>query len=256
MVTYKFKKTYFILSMLIGSDLVSSAYASDYENLAKSLSNVRGEVEELQMQLDLAKENHSQQMESLGSQLADLEVEERRQNISIEKLQQSLKNTQAESEKTRASSEGLKPILNAIIARYKDHVGNGFPFKVDDRLNDINKLENQLNNNLIDAKKAVNRMWAFIEDEIRLSKENGIYQQTIELNGEKVLADVAKLGTALMYFQTGDKRTGMVSRSENGNWQYIETENNQEVEQISMLFDSLKKQIRQGFFELPNPLKS
>ena len=143
-----------------------------------------------------------------------------------------------------------------MITRYRIYVRNGFPFKIDDRLSDINKLENQVNNNLIDPKKAVNRMWAFIEDEIRLSKENGIYQQTIELNGEQVLADIAKLGTALMYFQTGDKRVGMASRNNDGDWKYIETTQNQEIEQIALLFDSLKKQIRQGYFELPNPLKS
>lgn len=252
----KILKISYLAFLLIGIGLSTSATAEEYENLAKSLATVRGEVEELQVQLDLAKENHRNEMAALASQLTDLGVEERRQNISIEKLQQSLEKFKEESQKASASSEGLKPVLTDVITRYRIYVRNGFPFKVEARLGDINKLENQLNNNLIDAKKAVNRMWAFIEDEIRLSKENGIYQQTIELNNEKVLADIAKLGTALMYFQTGDKRVGMASRKSNGDWQYIETSNNQEIEQIAILFDSLKKQIRQGYFELPNPLKS
>ena len=245
------KQSYLLLMCL--STMVN---AEEHENLAKSLAKVRGEVEELQVELDLAKENHRNQMASLASQLADLGVEERRQNISIEKFQQSLEKFQQESLKNTASNDGLKPTVIDLISRYRIYVRNGFPFKIDDRLSDINKLENQVNNNLIDSKKAVNRMWAFIEDEIRLSKENGIYQQTIDLNGEQVLADIAKLGTALMYFQTGDKRVGMASRATDGNWQYIETTQNKEIEQIALLFDSLKKQIRQGYFELPNPLKS
>lgn len=245
------KQSYLLLLCL--SAMVN---AEEYENLAKSLAKVRGDVEELQVQLDLAKENHRNEMGALASQLADLGVEERRQNISIEKLQQSLDKFQEDSKKNTASSDTLKPVLIDLITRYRIYVRNGFPFKIDDRLSDINKLENQVNNNLIDPKKAVNRMWAFIEDEIRLSKENGIYQQTIELNGEQVLADIAKLGTALMYFQTGDKRVGMASRNNDGDWKYIETTQNQEIEQIALLFDSLKKQIRQGYFELPNPLKS
>lgn len=243
-------------SCLVLLCLSTVANAEEYDNLAESLAKVRGNVEELQVQLDLAKENHRNQMSSLASQLADLGVEERRQKISIEKLQKSLGKFQQDSNKNTASSEVLKPVLIDLITRYRLYVRNGFPFKIDDRLSDINKLENQVNNNLIDAKKAVNRMWAFIEDEIRLSKENGIYQQTINLNGEQVLADIAKLGTALMYFQTGDKRVGMASRSEGGDWLYKETTQNQEIEQIALLFDSLKKQIRQGYFELPNPLKS
>ena len=243
-------------SCLVFLCLSTIANAEDYENLAGSLVKVRGDVEELQVQLDLAKENHRNQMAALASQLADLGVEERRQKISIEKLEQSLAKLQQDSSKVTASSESLKSVLIDLITRYRLYVRNGFPFKIDDRLIDINKLENQVNNNLIDSKKAVNRMWAFIEDEIRLSKENGIYQQTIYLNGEQVLADIAKLGTALMYFQTGDKRVGMASRHIDGNWQYIEITQNQKIEQIALLFDSLKKQIRQGYFELPNPLKS
>lgn len=249
-------KTTNLTCLLICVGLVGNVAAEEHVNLAKSLAKVRGEVEELQMQLDLAKEEHHNQMSSLASQLTDLGVEERRQNISIEKLQKSLEKLQEETQKAEASNEGLKPALIDIITRYRIYVRNGFPFKVDDRLSDINKLEKQLNNNLIDAKKAVNRMWAFIEDEIRLSKENGIYQQTIELNNEQVLADIAKLGTTLMYFKTGDNRVGMANRMSDVNWQYLETTNNQEIEQISILFDSLKKQIRQGYFELPNPLKS
>ncbi|WP_080521698.1 DUF3450 family protein [Methyloprofundus sedimenti] len=252
----KIFKISYLVCISICMAWLGNANAEEHENLAKSLSKVRGEVEELQMQFDLAKENHHNQMSSLASQMTDLGVEERRQNISIEKLQQSLEKFQQESQKAAVSNDGLKPVLIELITRYRVYVRNGFPFKVEDRLSDVNKLESQLNNNLIDAKKVVNRMWAFIEDEIRLSKENGIYQQTIELDNEKVLADIAKLGTALMYFQTGDKRVGMASRKSDGNWQYLETTNNQEIEQIAMLFDSLKKQIRQGYFELPNPLKS
>jgi len=252
----KILKISYLAALLTGLGLSAPVIAEEYENLAQSLSKVRGKVEELQMQLDLSKENHRNEMATLASQLTDLGVEKRRQHISIEKLQQSLEKLKEQSQKANESNEGLKPILSAIIIRYRVYVSNGFPFKIEARLADINKLEKQLNNNLIDAKKAVNRMWAFIEDEIRLSKENGIYQQTIKLNDEQVLADVAKLGTALMYFQTGDKRVGMANQQANGDWQYIETTNNQEIEQIALLFDSLKKQIRQGYFELPNPLKS
>lgn len=250
-----FKKTHQICFWLCMC-IATHASAEEYENLAESLAKVRGEVEELQVQLDLAKDNHSNQMRSLASQLTDLGVEERRQKISIEKLQQSLEKFKQESAKSTASNDALKPIVMDIVSKYRVYVQNGFPFKLDDRLSDINKLETQVNNNLLDTKKAVNRLWALIEDEIRLSKENGIYQQTIAVNNQQVLADIAKLGTALMYFQTGDKRVGMASQQENGDWQYLETTNNAEIEQINLLFDSLKKQIRQGYFELPNPLKS
>ena len=67
-----------------------AATASSLENLARSLAKMRGEVETLQTQLDLEKEKHTSKMSALNSQLADLSVEERRQKLSIEKLQHSI----------------------------------------------------------------------------------------------------------------------------------------------------------------------
>ena len=53
------KQSYLLLMCL--STMVN---AEEHENLAKSLAKVRGEVEELQVELDLAKENHRNQTNS------------------------------------------------------------------------------------------------------------------------------------------------------------------------------------------------
>lgn len=231
------------------------ASASSLENLAKSLAKMRGEVETLQTQLDLEKEKHTSKMSALNSQLADLSVEERRQKLSIEKLQHSIGKLSESAKKAEQSGESLKPALLALLSDYKRHIQSGFPFKMNDRIKAIDDLENNIANRLIDPNKAVNQAWSLIEDEIRLSKENGIYQQTIPLNGEKVLVDMAKLGTVFLFFQTRDNQSGMARRAEDGSWKYELVDNTVDMERIKNLFDSLKKQIRQGYFELPNPLK-
>ncbi|HNG36831.1 MAG TPA: hypothetical protein PK068_09710, partial [Nitrosomonas sp.] len=88
---YLLKKCFEGLLTLIGLSIITlyapTVTADNLENLAKSLAKIRGEVEELQSQLDLEKENHNSRIASLSSQLADLSVEERRQKVSIEKLQ-------------------------------------------------------------------------------------------------------------------------------------------------------------------------
>ncbi|MEK6596076.1 MAG: DUF3450 family protein [Pseudomonadota bacterium] len=119
----------------------------------------------------------------------------------------------------------------------------------------INDLENNIVNQLVDPNKAVNQVWSLIEDEIRLSKENGVYQQTISLEGEKVLVDIAKLGTVFLFFQTRDNRVGMAKRSADYGWKFETVASTNDIERITKLFDSLKKQIRQGYFELPNPMR-
>ena len=181
----------------------SAAMGKSLENLAKSLAKIRGEVETLQTQLDTEKDKHGSRMSSLTSQLADLSVEERRQKMSIEKLQHSIEKMTESAKKVEQSGETLKPVLLEMLKDYRQHIQTGFPFKIEDRIKAINDLENNIVNQLIDPNKAVNQAWSFIEDEIRLSKENGIYQQTIMLEGENVLVDIAKLGTVFLFFQTG-----------------------------------------------------
>ncbi|PXW85415.1 uncharacterized protein DUF3450 [Nitrosomonas sp. Nm84] len=233
----------------------SVAMGSSLENLAKSLAKIRGEVETLQTQLDTEKDRHGSRMSALNSQLADLSVEERRQKLSIEKLQHSIDKMTESAKKVEQSGETLKPVLLAVLAEYKRHIQTGFPFKMEDRIKAINNLETNITNQLIDPNKAVNQAWSLIEDEIRLGKENGIYQQTILLNGESILVDIAKLGTVLLFFQTRDNRGGMARRSAESSWKFETVDNAGDLERIRNLFDSLKKQIRQGYFELPNPLR-
>lgn len=233
----------------------SMARGSSVENLAKALAKIRGEVETLQTQLDTEKEKHGSRMTALNSQLADLSVEERRQKLSIEKLQHSIEKMSTNTKQAEQSGESLRPVLIEIMTDYKRHIQTGFPFKMDDRIKAINDLENNIANKLVDPNKAVNQAWSLIEDEIRLSKENGIYQQTIPLDGEKTLVDIAKLGTVFLFFQTRDNRVGMAKRDTDNGWKFETVDDTSDVERITGLFDSLKKQIRQGYFELPNPLR-
>lgn len=249
------KEIFPLIGLMMALLFAPIAMGSSLDNLAKVLAKMRGEVEELQTQLDAEKEKHSINMSSLASQLADLSVEERRQKMSIEKLEHSTEKIIADAEQAEQSSEILKPVLFEILADFKQHVLLGFPFKVEDRVKAIEDLENNIKNQLVDPSRAVNQIWALIEDEIRLSRENGIYQQTIMLDGEKLLVDIAKLGSVFLFFQTRDNRTGMARRIDDSEWKFEITDASSDIERIAKLFDALKKQIRQGYFELPNPMK-
>ena len=233
----------------------ASVSADNLDNLAVSLSRIRGEVEELQNQLDLEKQQHRNKMETLSAQLADLTVEQRRQSLTLEKYQNSLQQIQESVVASSEDGESLKPVLLESIAQLKQHVSIGLPFKTQERSMDLDKLERQILNHQLDPRKAANRLWAMFEDEIRLSKENGIYQQTIELDGEKRLVSVAKIGSVFLYFMSADDRVGYAQRS-GEQWAFVEVGDRQSRQQIQQLFDSLKKQIRQGYFKLPNPMKS
>ncbi|PKM09840.1 MAG: hypothetical protein CVV15_07675, partial [Gammaproteobacteria bacterium HGW-Gammaproteobacteria-5] len=70
------------------------------------------------------------------------------------------------------------------------------------------------------------------------------------LGDERVLAEVAKIGSMALYFRTQDGRVGLAQLSADG-WQFVPVSKRDDIARINTLYDALKKQIRQGWFELP-----
>ncbi|MEM7053981.1 MAG: DUF3450 family protein [Pseudomonadota bacterium] len=155
------------------------------------------------------------------------------------------------AEAAGVAGEALIPVASDSITQLERHIQSGLPFKVDERLDALAEIRNQLESGALAPPRVINRLWSFYEDELRLTRENALYSQIIPLEGDRVLADVAKLGTVAMYFQTRDDRVGQAVRS-GGDWRFVTVEGRIDQQQIETLFDSLQKQIRTGYFELPN----
>ena len=234
--------------------LANNANADDFDNLAQNLVKIRAQVEELQTQLDLDKQDHKNELSSLTSQITDLEVEKRRKSLLVEELRNKITELE-ENIVADHQSDDIKPQLKSTLVQLKQHVTQGLPFKSSERLEMFAKLETQLDNGSVDSRKIANKVWALIEDEIRLAKENGLYQQTVVLEGENKLADIAKVGMMYLYFKTRDEQVGL-ARKDSGQWRYQKITDPVARKQVETLFDALKKQVRQGFFELPNPYHS
>jgi len=96
-------------------------------------------------------------------------------------------------------------------------------------------------------------IWASYDDVIRMTKEIGQFKQEIKVDGEIKLAKIVKLGSIMMYFATPDDKVGFVVRDGDGYSYKVVTEK-ESVKKIVELFDALKKQIRTGYFSLPNSL--
>jgi hypothetical protein len=232
----------------------SQAPAQDATDaLANRLIQMRGQVDELQSELNLKREEHKNRMSYLTAQLAEMEANRDREALRIRQLQQELEKMREEVAAAGATSESLAPIVLLYLDQLRGQVQSGFPFKVGERLSELDEIESQLNSDVITAHRAFNRLWAFVEDELRIARENAIYTQSIDLAGQQVLVDVAKLGNAMMYFRTRDLQYGRAIETPSG-WHFELLDSSADQELVARLFDSLRKQIRQGYFRLPNAL--
>jgi len=243
-------------SMLVAACflMAPTVYSQDAtEALANRLIQMRGQVDELQSDLNLKREEHKNRMAYLTAHLTEMEASRDREALRIKQLEKEIEQMREQVAAAGATSETLTPLVLSNLYALREQVQNGFPFKVGERLAELDDLENQLNSGVVTAHRAFNRLWAFVEDEIRISRENAIYSQSINLQGDNVLVDVAKLGNTMMYFRTRNLEYGRAVETHNG-WHFELFDSSSDQELVARLFDSLRKQIRQGYFQLPNAL--
>ncbi len=226
--------------------------------LAKDLVRLRSDVEQLSSKLELKKEDLRTRLRLLAQQKAELEMELQRETLKLKQLEQEKAKQQQRVAAVQKSGKEHKPAVIQGSELIKSTIQTNLPFRTEDRQADLERLVDQLNGGLLSAEAAVGRLWSFIEDELRMGRESGIYQQVVTLGGKRVYADVLRIGMVMLFFKTRDDVIGRAVRRKSG-WAFVPYDGTDEHDRRSRklvleLFDSFKKQIRSGFFELPNAL--
>ena len=233
--------------------IASSSLMASSDNMAESLMKLRAEVEQLDSAIADEKDSYKGAMKSLRMQKNDLEAIIAREELRIKQLQVEMSKVKKEVREAGKNSVGLKPIVLEALATLEKTVQTQIPFKTEDRIADIRRIEKQVENDEVSAQKGLALTWNSYGDAIRMSKENGIFKQTININGQDRLAEVARVGTMMMFFKTPNDEMGYVVK-EGENWNYKQVISKDEKTRIASIFDAFKKQIRTGYFTLPNAL--
>ena len=231
----------------------TSLSAANNEEMIQSIMKLRGDVEGLYTQIDTNKESYKSQMKSFAMQVADNESQINRKETAAKVANAEAQKTEAQIAQKGAIANDLKPMLNVAIDNLEKIIKSGMPFKVKERVAELEKIKTDLKSGNITQEKALSLVWASYDDTLRMTKEIGMFKQQIEIEKEQKLAKVAKIGTAMMFFVTPDDEVGYVKNS-GGVYTYVVAEDDTSKEQIHTLFDALQKQIRTGYFTLPNAL--
>ena len=148
----------------------------------------------------------------------------------------------------------MKSVVISAITEMKDYVNSSIPFQTEKRIIELETLVKRVERDEMTSVKAAIRLWSFVEDELRSASENSVFRQTIEVGGKQKLVEVAKLGSVFLFYKSSDDEYGTVEKQEEG-WGFRPLDSAAEVKQVAFLFESLKKQIRTGDFQIPNQLK-
>jgi len=244
-------KVKLLLMLLLFISSISVLKADELSDLTSELIKIRSEVESLQNELDIEKNALKNRMRAIELSKAELSNEIQRENLKIKQLSLSITSKKAQRGNQGKEAEEVKKSVTDSVEIMKKHIQSSLPFKTDERLNALNEISDQMNNGAISPFRAVSRLWSFYEDEFRLTKENGLFSQPMEINGEKRIVTIARLGMVMAYYRFGDSEYGVFIKESDGSWKTKPITEKKHIELASTLFDSLKKQIRTGFFELP-----
>ncbi|MBX2810760.1 MAG: DUF3450 domain-containing protein [Myxococcales bacterium] len=233
--------------------LSSPTQAASLEKMAAELARLRSEVETLTVDLDELKVDEKQQLQTLNQSKNQFEADRRQQDLRFKQLRQELEQVRNRIREAAKLESTLKPAVIDAIKTIKAPIRSGIPFRVSDRIKDLEILQQSLERDEILPSVAASRLWSRVEDELRLARENGMYQQDILVEGRSVLADVARVGMVMMFFRTEAGTYGRAVRQES-DWVFTPYSDEDQIDRLKKLFEAMEKRIRVGFFEIPNAL--
>jgi len=240
-------------TLIVAAAFTSTATAQDSAKLAGELSALRSEVETMSAELGELKAEQQDQLRTFARQKGELVLELDREKMRLQKLRMAVASRQDEVDQEKARFQDVVPVFQETVESLRSYIESSLPFRREERLAELDKLVSSQRAGLVSPPKALVRLWGMVEDEFRMTHENGLFQQTVTVNGQEALADVVRLGMVALYFRTSEGQVGFAQR-EGGGWAYHVIDKPKDVEEVSMLFDSFKKQVRVGLFELPNAL--
>jgi hypothetical protein len=241
--------------MMIGALLLlmRPASADELKNLAQELYRLRSDLGALNTQLEAQEQALRAQRQSAALREMDLQSAMGRERTKLAGVKKKILEKQSAQRQLLAPSASYHPLVLQSIDRLKEKIRSSLPFKTADRLRELDKIRADLSSKAINGPKALTLLWAFFEDELRLRREMGIFQQTVTVDGKELLAEVVRLGMVMMFFKTATDQYGEVERGPSG-YHYVFRQEPQQQRQLQQLFTAMKRGGEAGYFELPTTL--
>ena len=238
--------------------LTANGESGSDKSLATELARLRTEVESLASTIELEKEETRTSLRTLATQKAEIESDKRRSALRLSELKRLEAKMNEEDAMRLAREAQITPGVKGLFQPLSDEIKSGIPFRTAERIKSLENIEIQLNEGALTPGGALARVWAHVEDELRLAKESGLYKQVIEVDGKSILSDITRVGMMMLFFQTPNGTAGRAVK--NGkDWTYLTwdsqtTDGQTEIVRVKSFQDAMLKQIRTGSFVLPAAL--
>lgn len=226
------------------------AFGQNYVKLTKEIASLRIEVESLNKEVEEARNSGTRELKGLSIQNAEVEATIRKEELTNKSLRDKLSELKLKLKKNDRGIAELRPIVVSGINKLSSYVSGAIPYKSTARLQNLSDLKRELENGEISSHLALSRLWSAYEDEDRLLRSSHLSRESIVLDGESYLADVAHVGSLVEMFSLEDGTYGITTKRD-GVWTNQLLKNADEVNAAKNLFEGLKKQIKVAQYKLP-----
>jgi hypothetical protein len=246
--------TMLMLVLTAGAQADEGAGSTGTAGPAADLQTLRQEIEVLRGDLDRKRAASQARLELLVSRRTELELEIKRAEAQFHE-QKVVEQKRSTRERDSSSKDlTLTPALRSTCVALREYVQRSLPFKTQERLREVDNVCGTVESGGAPS-RAIPRLWSLIEDEMRLTHENGLFHQVVRVGETESLADVARVGMIALFYLTADGSVG--SARKNGDvWQFVPISASDDEKLVSKLFDSFRKGVRVGSFVLPGHFAS
>ena len=227
------------------------------DSAGEQLAHLRAEVDALEGRLAEARASALTQRQALETQRADLEVLLQQEAVRVETLEEMIRGKErAQLEASTRRRAWLDP-ARRMAADLRAYVAGSLPFSHLARRDAVQEAvagldASDVDTSDVDTVARMASLWRLLEDELRLTKEVGLHEQVVVIDGQRVLAEVVHVGMAALYFYTEDGRCGWATR-DGDRVVFAPFTTAPQRDAVEALFDALHRQMRRGRFVLPLP---
>lgn len=187
---------------LLVTGVARAAPPETADNGGGDVAALRVEVDELAQKLEGARADVRDDLSALRAERAELERRVRLARVRRKTLEE-LQTRQTERDATvRAEAARWIEPARAAVAITRAYVARSLPFARAERLAAVDRIGAELDRAEPDVGRAMQRLWRLLEEEAAMTTEVSLSRQPVTLEGEAQLADVLRLGMAVMYVRT------------------------------------------------------
>jgi len=222
-------------------------YAGIGEELVKLRSQVQLEADSLEAE----KKAINSSIQSLTVEKGELESQKKLLTQANRQYAKSLKEKeQILGGEELKGFEGYAEMADQGIKALTEYFSVAVPFKVNKRKERLLKLQEKYKKKELTVAEYFEKYWSVLQDEIRLSENVEIQNDSVFIENVEHKVKVLKLGMFGLYFKTLDGRLGFAKKSSDA-WTFEFFSNSNHSKNVALLFASKEKQIKGGAYTLP-----